>query len=154
MVVPLLSATSLLSLGLFQACQTSPPAVGSAPRPSGGSDPLVWEELENVEINPPGANTDKQRKAAFKRALRHSKRSATRFCVRSGNHGRACENIPHPPKTAAATGDVRTEQIIASANLEKGGGDDGTMEAIHVAQRVSFDSAEDKTAFMTELGLQ
>jgi hypothetical protein len=115
----------------------------------------VWEEPENVKITPPGANTDGKRKAAFKRALRHGKDSKTRFCVRTGTRGRACDDIEHPTKSvASATSSIRAEQITTLSSLETGGGDDATMEAIHVAQRVSFEEADDKTAFMEELGLK
>jgi hypothetical protein len=136
-VVCVLLIGTLVASTLFQACQSAYP------------EAIVWQELTPVEINPPGAKTDADREKAFRKALRHGKRSKTKFCVRKGT-GRSCEDIPSPTLPIEAASKYRGER--GSSQSEAGGGDE--LEAIHATQRVEFKSDDDKRAFLSELGLQ
>ncbi len=140
------AASLLLCLGTFQACQTTRLARTS---------PIVnWPDP--VEILPNDAKkSDKEKKNLFKTALnKHHGRvdSRTRFCVRRGANGRDCETI-YQRSVAAVVGSIKTEQIIQFEQLEAGGGDEDRVEAIHVAQQISFDSAQAAENFLKDLGL-
>jgi hypothetical protein len=159
--LPSLAAVSLLFLGLFQACVTTPNLHPNAGDPQGGTNPLIWSSHKPVFVQ--GAqDSDRLRKVSKAMKLGKPKPPPNiDFCHIGQNGRRACPKVPNPhtrsgrKALAALVRSMKTEETS-----EKTSDDAPTPtptpspDALHVVQQVEFANEDAKKEFITALGYE
>jgi hypothetical protein len=108
---------------------------------------VTWPDF--VRINPPGAQDDNDRRKALKDALKPKRKYDVTFQYKDDNGKLRCEKI-----NTNTVGRV----VACVPRRGDGGSDDRSskesyQDKIHVTQSVSFDSYQERTDFLTKLGL-
>jgi hypothetical protein len=154
--LPSLTAISLLSFGVFQACTTTrgPGVVRGT-----CSDQLTLCWKTKTEVRPKDADgrevpREKVTRGHIARVIAKFDGRPRNFTVCEWRGPRKSECKPVYESLIRKLKGTRTTQVDES-QLESGGGDDSeSTEGIHVVQQIDFKSEEQKKEFVAELGLE